>query len=118
MRLSRVGELWRQFCAAVRKQGAGAIPRIVWRFLSSRLLNRLAMRAVTGKVVKAAEIPVYSRTYQVDLPEGYPARAGAGIRRGGRGRGGARDGPRARLDDVRLRRQSRSGAKLEIREGR
>src|SRR6185312_6733706 len=76
MRLKRIADLWRSFRGAVARQGVGAIPRIVWKFLlSTRLGNRFAMRGVSGKTVKAAEIPVYTRTYKVELPAGYPARA-------------------------------------------
>ncbi|HWA91792.1 MAG TPA: hypothetical protein VG889_17270 [Rhizomicrobium sp.] len=76
MAMRRVFDLARSFLGAVRRQGVRAIPRIVWKFLlSTRLGNKFAMRGVSGKVVKAAEIPVYRRTYRVELPQGYPARA-------------------------------------------
>ncbi len=76
MPVRRIFDLARSFRGAVRRQGVRAVPRIVWKFLAStRLGNRLAMRGVTGKVVKAAEIPHYRRAYRVELPAGYPARA-------------------------------------------
>jgi hypothetical protein len=76
MAVRRIFDLARSFRGAVRRQGMRAIPRIVGKFLlSTRLGNKFAMRGVSGKVVKAAEIPVYRRTYKVDLPAGYPARA-------------------------------------------
>src|SRR6185312_9854745 len=72
----RIADLWGSFLGAVRRQGVRAIPRIVWKFLlSTKLGNRFAMRGVSGKTVKAAEIPVYARTYRTELPQGYPARA-------------------------------------------
>lgn len=74
--MRRIADLWRSFLGAVARQGVRAIPRIVWKFLAStRLGNRFAMRGVSGKTVKAAEIPVYTRTYKAELPAGYPARA-------------------------------------------
>jgi hypothetical protein len=75
-RLSRILSLAGSFRGAVRRQGVRAIPSIVGKFLlSTRLGNRFAMRGVTGKTVRAAESPVLARTYRVELPEGYGARA-------------------------------------------
>jgi len=73
--LKRVGQLATSFRKAVERDGVGAVPGLVKKFvLSTRLGNRFAMRGVSGKVVRAAEIPVYRRTYKVNLPEGWPAR--------------------------------------------
>jgi hypothetical protein len=38
-----------------------------------RQVRKFAMRRAAGKVVRAAEIPRYSRVYKVALPPGYPA---------------------------------------------
>jgi hypothetical protein len=68
--------LWNGFRRAVARQGLPAIPQIAGRYLlSTRLGHRWVARSARGKTVKAAEIPKYSRTYKVNLPEGYPARA-------------------------------------------
>src|SRR5579862_9756300 len=73
--LKRVAQLATSFRKAVKRDGMGAVPGLVKKFLlSTRLGNRFAMRGVSGKVVRAAEIPVYKRTYTVNLPDGYPAR--------------------------------------------
>src|ERR1700761_4388716 len=73
--LKRVAQLARSFRTAVKRDGVGAVPGLLKKFaLSTRLGNRFAMRGVSGKVVRAAEIPVYKRTYKVNLPEGWPAR--------------------------------------------
>lgn len=74
-RIARILDLAKSFRGAVRRQGVRRIPAIVWKFLlSTRLGNRFAMRGVSGKTVRAAEIPHYSRTYNITLPETYPAK--------------------------------------------
>jgi hypothetical protein len=74
-RIARILDLAKSFRGAVARQGVRRIPAIVWKFLlSTRLGNRFAMRGVSGKTVRAAEIAVYARSYAMDLPDGYPAR--------------------------------------------
>jgi hypothetical protein len=74
--VKRTVHLAKSFRSAVNRQGLRAVPAIVKKFLlSTRIGNRFAMRGVSGKVMKAAEISHYTRTYKVDLPEGYPAKA-------------------------------------------
>lgn len=75
-RLSRIVSLAKSFRGAVQRQGARAIPAIVIKFLwTTRLGNKFAMRGVSGKTMRAAEIPHYSRIYTVALPDGYPAKS-------------------------------------------
>ncbi|MBV9693255.1 MAG: hypothetical protein JO261_06100, partial [Alphaproteobacteria bacterium] len=75
MGLKRIVHLAGAFRAAVARQGVPAIPSIVKKYLlTTRLGSRFAMRGVTGKLVRAAEIPDYRQSFRATLPEGWPAR--------------------------------------------
>ena len=76
MGLKRMIHLAGAFRDAVKRQGVRAIPAIVKKYLlSTRLGSRFALRGVTGKVVRAAEIAHYRQSFRVALPQGWPARA-------------------------------------------